>query len=86
MTEFQIYHNPRCSKSRNTLALLQEHGVQPEVILYLETPPDRKVLQAYYASVSFMDAQVGRILAVLDDMGLLLNLHIRYLKHIHLLS
>lgn len=39
MTAVRIYHNPRCSKSRQTLALLEEHGVSPEVILYLETPP-----------------------------------------------
>jgi arsenate reductase len=36
----QILHNPRCSKSRATLQLLQDNGVEPEVILYLETPPD----------------------------------------------
>ena len=35
----QIYHNPRCSKSRQTLALLEEHGFAPEIVLYLETPP-----------------------------------------------
>lgn len=35
-----IYHNPRCSKSRATLALLQDRGHQPDVIEYLETPPD----------------------------------------------
>jgi len=34
-----IYHNPRCSKSRQTLALLQERGIEPEQVLYLETPP-----------------------------------------------
>jgi arsenate reductase len=39
-----IYHNPRCSKSRNTLALLQENGVEPEVVLYLETPPSAEQL------------------------------------------
>lgn len=40
----RILHNPRCSKSRATLALLQEKGIDPEVILYLETPPDTKQL------------------------------------------
>lgn len=35
----QILHNPRCSKSRTTLQLLRDNGVEPEVILYLETPP-----------------------------------------------
>ena len=40
-----IYHNPRCSKSRETLALLQEKGIAPEVVLYLETPPDVQALK-----------------------------------------
>ncbi len=35
-----IYHNPRCSKSRQTLELLRQQGIEPEIILYLETPPD----------------------------------------------
>lgn len=35
----RIYHNPRCSKSRQTLALLEENGLQPDVVKYLETPP-----------------------------------------------
>ena len=42
----QILHNPRCSKSRATLELLKQHGVEPEVILYLETPPDAGVLKS----------------------------------------
>jgi arsenate reductase len=41
-----IYHNPRCSKSRETLALLQEKGIEPEVVLYLDTPPDVQTLKA----------------------------------------
>ena len=40
MSEVTIYHNPRCSKSRQTMALLEEKGVEPNVILYLESPPD----------------------------------------------
>ena len=42
----RIYHNPRCSKSRATLALLQEHDIDPEVILYLDSPPDITTLKA----------------------------------------
>ncbi len=34
-----IYHNPRCSKSRQTLALLQQQGIEPEIIEYLKNPP-----------------------------------------------
>lgn len=41
-----IYHNPRCSKSRQTLALLQEKGISPEIVLYLDSPPDTKTLQS----------------------------------------
>jgi len=40
-----IYHNPRCSKSRQTLALLEKHGIQPEIIDYLETPPTEAELK-----------------------------------------
>lgn len=35
-----IYHNPRCSKSRQTLELLREKGIEPEIVEYLKTPPD----------------------------------------------
>ncbi|HAM46373.1 MAG TPA: arsenate reductase (glutaredoxin) [Alphaproteobacteria bacterium] len=40
----KIYHNPRCSKSRQTLALLEEKGVSAEVIEYLKTPPSTEEL------------------------------------------
>jgi arsenate reductase len=40
MSKVTIYHNPRCSKSRNTLALLEKNGVTPDIVLYLENPPD----------------------------------------------
>ncbi len=40
MSEVTLYHNPRCSKSRQTLALLEERGIEPEIIEYLKTPPD----------------------------------------------
>ena len=43
--QVKIYHNPRCSKSRQTLQLLQEHGVEPEVVEYLKTPPDKETLK-----------------------------------------
>ncbi len=39
-----IYHNPRCSKSRQTLALLRERGIEPEVVEYLKTPPSEEEL------------------------------------------
>ena len=44
MTDVSIYHNPRCSKSRQTLELLKERNIEPQVILYLETPPSTEEL------------------------------------------
>ena len=41
-----IYHNPRCSKSRQTLALLTERGIEPRIIAYLDTPPDAATLES----------------------------------------
>ena len=41
----KIYHNPRCSKSRDTLSLLKANGIDPDVVLYLETPPDADTLR-----------------------------------------
>ncbi len=41
-----IYHNPSCGTSRNTLALIRHAGIEPTVVHYLETPPDRETLQA----------------------------------------
>jgi len=41
-----IWHNPRCSKSRQTLALLQEKGIEPEIVEYLKTPPDADTIKA----------------------------------------
>ena len=43
--DLTIYHNPRCSKSRATLALLAERGLQPRVVAYLEQPPDVEQLR-----------------------------------------
>jgi arsenate reductase (glutaredoxin) len=41
-----IYHNPSCGTSRNTLALIRNAGVEPTVIEYLKTPPDRATLES----------------------------------------
>jgi len=46
MTDVTIYHNPRCSKSRQTLELLQENNISPEIILYLEKSPSKAELTA----------------------------------------
>jgi arsenate reductase len=46
MTSVTLYHNPRCSTSRNALALLRERGIEPTIVEYLKTPPTRDELQA----------------------------------------
>ena len=40
-----LYHNPRCSKSRDTLKLLHEHGIQPQIVEYLKAPLNVAMLQ-----------------------------------------
>lgn len=40
----RIFHNPRCSKSRQTLQLLQDRGIEPQIVEYLDTPPGREEL------------------------------------------
>jgi arsenate reductase len=50
MPSITIYHNPRCGTSRNTLAMIRNSGVEPEVIEYLQTPPDRATLVALIAA------------------------------------
>ncbi|RUM69714.1 MAG: arsenate reductase (glutaredoxin), partial [Sulfurovum sp.] len=42
MNNVIVWHNPRCSKSRNTVALLEENGIEMTVVKYLETPPNKE--------------------------------------------
>ncbi|MVW72783.1 arsenate reductase (glutaredoxin) [Bordetella sp. 15P40C-2] len=46
MSDVTIYHNPKCGTSRNTLALIRNAGIEPQVIEYLATPPDRDMLKS----------------------------------------
>lgn len=55
-----IYHNPRCSKSRETLALLTERGVDPTVIEYLKTPPTVAELTAILAQLGMAPQDLVR--------------------------
>ncbi|MGL4767500.1 MAG: arsenate reductase (glutaredoxin) [Formosimonas sp.] len=55
-----IYHNPKCSKSCETLALLRSHGVEPEIIEYLHTPPSRETLQHLIQSMGLTVRDVLR--------------------------
>lgn len=52
MSPVTLYHNPRCSKSRQALELLRARGVEPELVLYLETPPDAATLRTLLQRLS----------------------------------
>lgn len=52
MTDTVIYHNPRCSKSRATLALLEEKGVAPRVVEYLKTAPRAEELETVLTALN----------------------------------
>lgn len=56
----KIFHNPRCSKSRQTLALLHENDAAPEVVEYLKTPPDREELIAILDMLGLQPRQLMR--------------------------
>ncbi len=47
-----IFHNPKCGTSRNTLALIRNSGVEPEVVLYLEKPPSKEKLKKLLADMT----------------------------------
>ncbi|KPK35568.1 MAG: arsenate reductase [Betaproteobacteria bacterium SG8_40] len=55
-----IYHNPRCSKSRNTLALLQQNGIEPTIVEYLKQPPDRAALKSIVKKLGVEPEQIVR--------------------------
>lgn len=55
-----IYHNGRCSKSRETLALLREKGVEPDVVEYLKTPPDAATLKKLLKALQLKPRQLLR--------------------------
>jgi len=56
----KIYHNPRCSKSRETLALLEEKKINPDVIEYLKTPPDAHTLTEILNALKIEPRQLMR--------------------------
>jgi len=60
MSQVTIYHNPQCGTSRNTLALIRNAGLEPQVVLYLETPPTRAQLAQLIAACSLPVREVLR--------------------------
>jgi len=55
-----IYHNPRCSKSRQTLQLLKDKGIEPEVVEYLNTPPDAATLDGFLTKLGMQPRELMR--------------------------
>ena len=71
MDDVTIYHNPACGTSRNTLGLIRNAGIEPRVIEYLQTPPDRTTLLALIAAMQVPVRDVVRTKeALYADLGL----------------
>lgn len=71
MTDITIYHNPNCGTSRNTLAMIRNSGVEPQVIEYLKTPPSRDELMALVAAMDISLRDVLRQKGTpYDELGL----------------
>lgn len=60
MSTLTIYHNPRCTKSRNTLALLEARGARPRIVEYLQTPPSEAELRGILAKLGMTAEQLVR--------------------------
>ena len=60
MDDVTIYHNPACGTSRNTLGLIRNAGIEPRVIEYLKTPPDRATLVSLIAAMGMPVREVVR--------------------------
>jgi arsenate reductase len=56
----RIYHNPNCGTSRTVLGLIRDAGIEPEIVEYLKTPPDREHLEALFAKLGLKPREVLR--------------------------
>ena len=61
MAEVTIYHNPRCSKSRQTLELLRDRGIEPEIVEYLKTPPSAAELDEVLGMLGIEPRELARV-------------------------
>jgi arsenate reductase (glutaredoxin) len=60
MSDVTIYHNPRCTKSRQTLELLQERGIEPNIVEYLKTPPSADELKSILEKLGMFAQEIMR--------------------------
>ncbi len=71
MSDVTIYHNPRCSKSRQTLELIRGRGVEPNIIEYLKTPPEADILRNLLTLLDIPPIQLMRTKeAAFSELGL----------------
>jgi arsenate reductase (glutaredoxin) len=71
MSTYTIYHNPRCSKSRATLALLEDKAITPEIKLYLQHPPTHDELQTVLQKLGITARELLRTgEAIYKELGL----------------
>ena len=71
MATITIYHNPKCGTSRNTLAMIRNSGVEPEVIEYLKTPPSKAKLEALIRAAGISPRELLRAKeAIYDELNL----------------
>ncbi len=57
---YTIYHNPRCGKSRDTLSILRDKGIEPEIVEYLKVPPSKEELRGILKKLGMKPEQIVR--------------------------
>jgi arsenate reductase len=70
VSEFTVYHNPSCSKSRGALEILAEQGIETDVVQYLKTPPDKKTLERIVDAIPNPPADLVRKDKRFQELGL----------------
>lgn len=65
-----IYHNPNCSTSRNALAMIRDKGIEPVVVQYLKTPPDRATLKSLAAAAGGVRVMLRAKEKLAGELGL----------------
>ncbi|MBI6215548.1 glutaredoxin-dependent arsenate reductase [Proteus sp. DFP240708] len=71
MSNITIYHNPNCGTSRNTLEMIRNSGIEPEIIHYLDTPPSKQILEKIIADMNIsVRALLRKNVEPYDKLGL----------------
>lgn len=71
MANITLWHNPKCSKSRNALALLEEEGVEATIVKYIETPPTKEELKSL---LKMLGIWAGELIRTKEEIYKTLNL------------